>query len=162
MPLTYPPALAEQLEYDKILADLSSRCTGLPAKERALSIPISTDLVEIQRLLSEVTAMQLLQEEGFHITIPDYRDTKPAFKWFGLSNSVLPLEDILELRHQMRAVIGWFDLFDPEMQDRFEACFLILSQTAPLRTELASLDRVFDEEGEIKPTDDGTHLMAEL
>ena len=150
MAFTYPSGLFTQLEFDKIIADLRSRCVGQPAKNRVENLPIMVDVQQIQSSLLAVKTFSQMVSERVEIAISEYRDLSTSWKWFDLEDSTLPIEDLLEIRNQMTMICDWYRMFTTERKADYPAVYQILRKTGPLSDQLDHLQMVFDEEGEVR------------
>ncbi len=150
MVTTYPLALAQQLEFDRILEDLTKRCFGQPAKEYAEHLPLLKDATEVKRALQVAQSMLLLRRNGLMLTISDYHDTTPIFPRLALENSTLSITDLVELRNQIKMVVDWHQIFDAENQTSYPPVFELICQTEPLAETLAELERILDDEGNVR------------
>ena len=73
MSFLYPPDIFAQLEFDKVLRDLSIRCNGLPARERIASLSLSTDVLDIRRQLDEILNFQEILQGSQKIYVAEPR-----------------------------------------------------------------------------------------
>ncbi|NND05435.1 MAG: endonuclease MutS2 [Saprospiraceae bacterium] len=146
----YPKDLYQQLEFDQILIDLSRRCIGAPAQARCLLLPLLIDKEAIDLAIAQVESYLRFTEAQKRLRVQSYQPMDEAFRWLEIEESVLPIESIISLRDQMNMIVAWRKVFDDEMNQTYLPIYQILEQTEPLPALLASIERIFDEEGEVR------------
>ncbi|MCB0668146.1 MAG: endonuclease MutS2, partial [Saprospiraceae bacterium] len=152
MAFLYPRDIYKQLEFEKILQDLKGRCSGTPAKAYVDELPVYEDAIIIRRKLEEITCFQDILQDTHHIHVGAYQDLSESLEMLEITDSVLEIEPLLELRNQLEMVSSWFDFFTKEKRIRWKPLYSVLTQTEPLPKVRKHFNRIFDEEGEIKST----------
>ena len=146
----YPKDLYQQLEFDQILSDLSQRCIGAPAQARCLLLPLMSNKGEIDLAITQVQSYLAFTEIQKRLRVQSYQPMDKAFRWLEIEDSVLHIESIISFRDQMNMIVEWHGLFDDEIKQTYPPIYQILAQTEPLPLLLASIERIFDDEGEVK------------
>ncbi|MCB0686570.1 MAG: Smr/MutS family protein [Saprospiraceae bacterium] len=150
MAFFYPPNFFQQLEFDKILQDLRKRCSGIPARKQFDQLEIYEDALIIRNKLEEVLCFQETMQDTNRIHVSEYHDVSPSLELLEIRDSVLEIEDLLELRHQLDMVAGWFDFFSKDKRIRWKPLYYVLTQTEPVPTVRKHFYQIFDQEGNIK------------
>jgi DNA mismatch repair protein MutS2 len=150
MAFLYPPDIYSQLEFDKILHDLTRRCSGAPARKILENPEIHLDALTIRDKLEEIVCFQDILQDTTRIHVGDYEDLNESWRYLKKQDVVLEVEVILEIRRQLDMVATWFDFFTKDKRIRWKPLFTVLSQTEPLPKLQQHFYRIFDEEGNIK------------
>ena len=109
--LLHPEGLYDQLEFTKILEDLSGRCLGEPAKNALMDAKPLNDAMAIQVKWAEISEMKEALSAGEKIASAPYQTLTRIFSWLEIQNSVLSVEDTLELKNQILLVNDWLSFF---------------------------------------------------
>lgn len=150
MVFLYPPDIFFQLEFDKILYDLHRRCSGVPARKILETPVIYQDALAIRGKLEEIVCYQEILQDTNRIHVGEYQDLSEILLYLQKQDSVLEIEDILEIRRQLDMVTSWFDFFTKEKRIRWKPLYTVLVQTEPLPKVRQHFYKIFDEEGNIK------------
>ena len=150
MPFLYPQDIFHQLEFDKVLEDLRIRCNGTVARERLTHPPFSTDAIQIRRQLDEIVCFQEILQDSQKIYVSEYRDISDALQMLEIQDSVLDIEDLLEIMHQLSMVSDWFNFFTKEKRIRWKPLYEALATTEAQPKLRQEFYKIFDKEGIIK------------
>ena len=148
--LTHPEGLFDQLEFSKILEDLKDRCLGDPAKKAIFETDLFADAMTIQIKWSEISEMNEALAAGEKISLGPYQSLDKIFSWLEIQNSVLSLEDTLELKNQILMVDQWLSFFKDEKVSSYPHVSRVVHTADPLPQVLKAIQKIFDEEGNVK------------
>ncbi len=146
----HPQDILSQLEFDKVLLDLQSRCRGIPAKNDLASQSFLGDVLLIEQKLEEIVAFQEIMTESKTIFVTDYSDISQYWKLLEKDGGVLEIEELLELSSQLQMTHSWFEFFNKERRVRWKALYKVLSGTEPQPKIRKAFFRIFDEDKQVK------------
>jgi DNA mismatch repair protein MutS2 len=157
----YPNSCFEDLEFDKILDSLSSLCMSPASKERVYNQPIETDLELINRNLQLVKEYKEALEDGEICSIGQFVDIRSFLATIKPANSVLPLEDINEIRVVLKSYSGFRQYFEiEERQSLYPLLFQFICATEDSQFLLNTIEEYLNDEGNIK--DDATPELVNI
>ena len=146
-----PKDLYEKLEFDKILALLEKECYGELGKQAVKQLPIMTDVVAIERCLNETWEYKIANEQNSHFPLSTYEDLAEDLKYLPVEDYVLPEEAWKRILNVLLITGDIFRFFDKEKKEIYPHLFDII-RPVECDPELAkAIQRVFDEEGNIRP-----------
>lgn len=155
-----PNDLYEKLEFDKILRLVEGYCYGASGKSYFENLQVSTDSVQIERWLQEVTEYCKTYEHNHNFPISRYGTIEEDLKMLAIEDFVLSIESlrnvskILLLTHQI------YDFFYKRKSTKnlYPSLFDIVSTLQLDKALLDEIHRVIDDEGEIR-SDASPELM---
>ncbi len=147
----YPEDLFEKLEYNKVLALLEQYCAGSMGKEAARSLIPNSDKRWVDQRLDEVQEMveSLSGDHPFPQAV--YENLDEDLRMLEVEGYVLPEDSLVRIGKSMQLVKGAFQFFSPQRQERFPTLYAKLKGFHFEGTLLEEIDRVVDEEGNIRP-----------
>ncbi|MCB0644252.1 MAG: endonuclease MutS2, partial [Phaeodactylibacter sp.] len=146
-----PQDLLEKLEFDKLLELLKRECFGALGQEAVRLIRFDTQLEPIQRKLSEVETFKRILESPDQFPIYAYENVSQDLRMLEVEGYVLPEEGLQRLNVQLLMVKAIFVFFSPERQQVYPALYQLIRPIEFDETLQAAIDRVIDEEGQIRP-----------
>ena len=150
MSYLFPKDLKDRLEFDKILLDLEDRCIGTPARQAIQNLPVLVNPEAIRTALDQTDSYLRMQESERGIPGLYYDSITHIFKWLRVEGSVLSAEDLLLVRDQLQCIAHWFGFFNLDRRVEYRTVYEVLSQTEVINDALEGLQKVFDEEGNVK------------
>lgn len=147
-----PNDILEKLEFDKILQILELKCLGEPGKKEIRKLKPRNELYILERLLKEVKEYTLSIEDGKAIPMGNYVDVSTELRMLEIEGSLLPIEEILRIKNQLWVIRDIFRYFHVENQKIYPTVFDIVRPLSFDENLITSIEKVIDEEGNIKPT----------
>ena len=146
-----PRDLYESVEFDKILELLQADCVGELAQRAALELPLETTLVLIDLKLREADEMRRSIENKDSFTLSVYQDLTDDLRMLQVQDFVLPVEGLQRINRTLRLVGEVFGFFVGNRRRDYPSLYRIV-KPIPYDEDLTrAIDRVVDEEGEIRP-----------
>jgi DNA mismatch repair protein MutS2 len=155
-----PKDLYEKLEFDKILRLLEKECLGEPGRAFVKDLPLLTDQTLIEQLLDEVAECKKGQQQGDPLPIAPYDDLSEDLRMLEIEDYVLPDDGWKRINTVLLTTGKLFDFFNPDRQKDFPALYDILRPIVFDKALAETIDRVFDENGGIRP--DASPILAKL
>lgn len=149
----YPSDLFTKLEFDKILERLSAFCMGLPAKQKVAGIQVFSPLDKVDNLLNEVVEFRLSLENKAGFPHHRYESIAEELLLLQKIDFVLEQEAYLKFYHYLLNMVAITDFFNKEDNATTYPLLFGVSQQIQIDNSLIeNFERIFDEEGAIKPT----------
>lgn len=146
-----PKDLFEKLEFDKILALLVNECYGLLGKQAVHQLPMMTDVAAIERCLNETWEYKITIEQNDHFPLSGYEDLAEDLKYLHIEDYVLPEDAWRRILNVLQITGDIFRFFDKDRKEIYPHLFDIIRPIDYDPTLAKAIQRVFDEEGNIKP-----------
>ncbi len=149
----YPDDIYEKLEFDKILERLSSYCLGLPARKLLTTMRIFNHKAKIERLLDEIVEYRKSIELQAYFPLHHYESVIDEIRSLRTIDIVLDIEAYLKINTLVINIseIESFFLYK-EHNKQFPLLKNIAEQLVVEPELLKRFNKIFDEEGKIKPT----------
>lgn len=147
----YPKNLPNKLGFDRIKEKLEEKCQSQLGKVEVEKMAIYSDFTTLNTLQKQVAEyVEILTDEDYDIPDTAFSPLKAHIEKLKIDGSVLPEDELLEIRlflKQYAENIKVYKKFREHIPSLYE-----LSNLYPYEKEiLASIDAVFDAEGEIRP-----------
>ena len=149
--LLEPKDLYEKLEFDKILELLSSNCLGALGQAEAYQIPIETDKAKIEVKLREVLQYKLSIDNDDPFPIHVYHQLDDDLKMLEVIDFVLPIEGLQRINIVLRQMLAINKFFTEARQELYPQLFDIIKNVSFDADLAKAIDKVIDEEGNIRP-----------
>ena len=146
-----PKDLFEKLEFDKILALLGKECYGALGAAKAQQLPIMTKVAAIERCLNETWEYKITLEQNDHFPLSAYEDIADDLKYLHVEDYVLPQDAWRRILSILLITGDIFRFFDKDRKEIYPHLFDILRPIEYDATLAKAIQRVFDDEGNIKP-----------
>lgn len=146
-----PKDLYQKLEYDKVLQLLEKECVGQLAKEAISDIAPQTDKGWIENQLIEVKEFKLSIEENDRFPIGAYENTADDLRMLEIEGYVLDVEGLQRINKTMQLIQGIFKFFTNTRQEIYPRLHRIISRIDFDEALIREINRVIDEEGNIRP-----------
>ncbi len=151
--LLYPEDIFEKLEFDKIIKLTQKYCKGERAKEILSKPAIFNQKARVVRMLNEVAEIRQMAEEGNPLSLRPYHDINEALFWLRKIDSVLEIENILQIYDQIWSIYELSEIFkNPAFKKNYPHLKQIIEQIIFDQKLISEYNRIFTEEGDIKPT----------
>lgn len=150
--LTEPKQLFERLEFDKVLDLLRGACLGSLGIEAISALPIHTNRDTIVRLHGEVAELKAGYEQADSLPLGAYEDITEDLEFLEVNDYVLPEPSFQRINRQLRLVQEIFRYFQPRRQELYPLLYNLIRPVHFEAELIAAIDRVIDEEGNIRPT----------
>ena len=149
----YPSDINEKLEFDKILQRLATYCLGAPAKSIVLGMKAFNQHKKIERLLDEIAEFQVVFEMQWEFPLFHYASVKEELYLLQKVDYVLEVDSYLKLYDYLKNVDALKQFFkSKEKQERLPLLYAIAEQIEYDPELLKAFEKIFSEEGKIKPT----------
>jgi len=149
----YPSDIYEKLEFDKILERLSERCLGLPAKKLVLSMSIFTHKEKIERMLDEVVEFRKTIKLQADFPVHYYESIIDEIRSLRTVDIVLDTEAYLKIYTHALNISEIERFFLSKDNSKTFPLLKSIAEKIDLDPELLKrFEKIFDEEGKIKPT----------
>jgi len=145
-----PKDLFEKLEFDKILELLEAECFGALGREVVRDIHPETNRVQIIKKLKEVKEYQVtLGNDPFPMQA--YEDIGQDLKMLDIEDYVLPIEGLQRINVILRSINLIFKYFADARQQVYPSLYGLIQPIVFDANLIKEIDRVVDEDGQIKP-----------
>ncbi len=146
-----PRDILEKLEFDKVLLLSQNECVGDLGKAEIMQLLPETDINVIQRKLKEVSELKLGNQAADALPLNRYEDLSGDLKMLSKEGFVLSIEALQRINKTLRGFGAIYRYFDASRQEKYPTLFDILRvyESDPELTK--AIDRVIDEEGNIRP-----------
>lgn len=146
-----PKDILERLEFDKVLLLLEKECLGALGKEAVRHLSFFTDIAVIEQQLKEVWELKLSLEKNDYFPMSAYENLAEDLKMLDIEDYVLAEESWRRI-HRVLLITGEiFNFFSLERQKIYPAIFDIIRPVFYDKELAATIERIFDEKGEIRP-----------
>ena len=146
-----PKDLYEKLEFDKILALLVKECYGELGKQEVKKLPLMNKVTAIERCLNETWEYKITIEQSDRFPLSTYEDLADDLKYLHVEDYVLPEDAWRRILNVLLITGDIFRFFDKDRKEIYPHLFDII-RPIDYDAELAKhIQRVFDEEGNIRP-----------
>lgn len=146
-----PKDLYEKVEFDKILTLLEESCNGDLGVERIKNMTVETDVRKIRRKLKQVHEYKTALESGDQFPARQYEDISDDLRMLAVEGFVLPEEGLKRINIILRQTHEIFMFFYLSRQKLYPRLFDIVQPHTFDETLMLAIEKVIDEEGNIKP-----------
>lgn len=146
-----PKDIYEKLEFDKILALLEKECAGELGKAAVAEIGPITDIQVLERLLNEAKEAKIIVERRDPFPLGAYADVAEDLRMLEIDGYVLAEEGLRRLNILLLFTRDIFKFFNPGRQLNYPYLYAIIRQVVFNEELIREIERVIDEEGNIKP-----------
>jgi DNA mismatch repair protein MutS2 len=148
-----PKDLFEKLEFDKILVIAESFCVGERGMEYFRTLELSTQQHVLERQLQEVFEYKKTYDENHQFPTTAYSDITEDLKMLAIEGFVLSAESLISIAQILQGTQRFYRFFSPKSETRalYPTLFNIIRDIDFDEQLLASINRVVDEEGNIRP-----------
>jgi DNA mismatch repair protein MutS2 len=148
----YPEDFKEKLEFHKIIDLLKLECLSEVSKTYFDELELSSDVDRIQQLLTETEEYKHAMEVGETLPIAFFESIKNDIPLLKKEGYVLEIEAIQRIHHLIKMGLGLLAYFeDGERQTNFPLLSAISLKINVDPSLVSDIDRVIDEEGNIRP-----------
>ncbi|MEL7020528.1 MAG: endonuclease MutS2, partial [Bacteroidota bacterium] len=146
-----PKDLYESLEFDKIIDLLTKECLGTLGADAAQQLEISSDFKQIDRRLKETNEYKRSIEQGDQVPLARYEDISNDLRMLEVLDYVLPEEGLKRINVVLRGMYAIFNFFDGRRAEVYPTLFNIIRRLEFAGQLMEAIERVIDEEGNIRP-----------
>ncbi len=146
-----PKDLFEKLEFDKVINLVVSECLGELGAQAAAQLFPQKGLHKITLQLREVAEYKLGISENDRLPVAAYDAISEDLKLLQIEESVLPVEGLQRINITLLNIRDIFQFFKPERQGLYPSLYQIIQDIEFDEGLIAEIERVIDEEGEIRP-----------
>ncbi len=154
-----PSDLLEKLEYDKVRELLAQKCYGQAAVQKCLNLTPSLIYDDILLGLDEVAAYKLGMEQNHLLPISTYELADEELDMLSIKSYVLSIEAFRKITNTLRVVDRILKYFNRERREEYAVLWDIVKDLNFDTILLRDIDRVIDNEGNIRP-DASPELLA--
>ncbi len=148
----YPKDIKEKLEFSKIIEFVSVECLSEMGKEYFRNITILDNIADIDRLINETDEYKKAIERGEHIPISTFESITHDIELVRKEGYVLDIESIRNIYKIVTIGIDLVTFFSDVEKVNFNPLLHgIVSNIIVDRALINEIDRVLDEEGEVRP-----------
>ncbi len=148
----YPKDIKEKLEFNKVIEYIKIECLSELGKSYFDNIEVLTDLARIDRLLDETDEFKKSTERGEHIPLSRFESITDDVKLLRKEGYVLDIESIRNIYLIVaigQELIKYF--LDTEKAKLNPLINELISNIIIDKNLTKEIDRVLDEEGEVRP-----------
>ncbi|MEO1625896.1 MAG: endonuclease MutS2, partial [Bacteroidota bacterium] len=146
-----PGDLYEKLEFDKVIDLLVKECLGELGAEQLRKLTLETSRLIIIRKLKEVKSYKLTITESDNFPLQPYQDLSKDLRMLEVIDFVLPIDGLQRINQVMRIVKGILKFFTTARKEVYPDLFQIVRDIHLDESLMAAIDKVIDEEGNIRP-----------
>ncbi len=155
-----PKDLYEKLEFDKVLHLVEQECLGEPGREAAGALTLLTDPAVIERQLDEVDECKRGLQHNNALPLSGYEDLAEDLRLLEIEDYVLPDESWQRINQLLLTTRAIFKYFTADRRKLFPALYDIIRPLDYDEDLQEAINRVYDENGEIRP--DASPALAHL
>jgi DNA mismatch repair protein MutS2 len=149
----YPRDIKEKLEFDRIVASLREECLSAMAREYFDQIEVLTDRNRIQVLLDETEEYRKSIERGEIIPISRFESVTDDVFMLRKEGYVLDLDSIRNIYRTLSIGVDLTHYFNEGERVKLNPLIAEITRHIMVDSKLITeIDRVLDEEGEVRPT----------
>jgi DNA mismatch repair protein MutS2 len=157
--LLIPKDLLDKVEFDKIITLVSQECYGQQGAKAIRELPIETDLPTIDRNLEQVAEYKRSLEQRDLFPLHAYESIDEDVRMLRVVDFVLSEESLQRIGNQLYLVRDLYQFFTDERKEVYAHLYDILRPYHFEPLLLEEIERVIDENGEIRP-DASPQLLA--
>jgi DNA mismatch repair protein MutS2 len=148
-----PNDLFEKLEFDKIILIVESLCLGEPGSEYFKNLKLSNLPHVLERQLQEVFEYKKTFSENHQFPGTAYFDISEDLKMLSIEGFVLSVDSLRNIAQILHGTQKFYRFFNPKSENRalYPNLFNIIRETDFDEALLVSINRVVDDEGNIRP-----------
>lgn len=146
-----PKDIYEKLEFDKVLALLEKECAGELGKAAVADIGPVTDIQLLEQWLNEAKEAKIIVERRDPFPLGAYADVAEDLRMLEIDGYVLAEEGLRRLNILLLFTRDIFKFFNPGRQLNYPYLYAIIRQVVFNEELIREIERVIDEEGNIKP-----------
>lgn len=155
----WPEDSVASLEYDKVLELLAKKSMGDLGREALLKLKPNADIHRIQQGMNEVEEYRLGVIENDYFPISSYEDISEDLRMLEVDGFVLPVEGLQRIHHILTFIRRVFRFFrSATRQETYHHLYKILSTLNFDQDLIKAIDKVVDDEGNIRPDASGELL----
>ncbi|NNE16499.1 MAG: endonuclease MutS2 [Saprospiraceae bacterium] len=149
----YPSDIFEKLEFDKILERLSVSAMGQPAHDLMVNMKLFNNKKRIEQMLDEVLEYLKCIEMQFEFPIVNYSSIIDELRLLRTVDYVLEIDSYIKLYVHIKSIYNIVIFFkEKERKEALPILYNIASQIEINEALLQKFDRIFTDDGKIKPT----------
>jgi DNA mismatch repair protein MutS2 len=146
-----PKDLYSKLEFDKILDLVQKECRGELGRAVILTIRPEINLSIIQQKLNEVEDYRRILDEGIGFPMEAYEDISQDLDYLEIEDYVLSMESLQRVYVVLTMTSRILHFFQGSRRTDFPTLFQPMAHLVFDKTLSAAIDKVVDENGNIKP-----------
>lgn len=146
-----PGDLFQKLEFDKVLDILAQECLGALGKKAVLKIIPGTAQVLIEQRLNEISEFKNSEVNKDWFPISTYSDVSEELKMLSIEGYVLSEESLKNIGRVLKLMKNIFSFFKGNRKHTYANLYKIIEDVLYDPELVQSIDKVLDEEGNIRP-----------
>ncbi|MBK9212711.1 MAG: Smr/MutS family protein [Saprospiraceae bacterium] len=146
----YPANIKIDLEFDKIEELVFNYCLSDWTKEISFPLPIFIDKNEIERSLAEVDEAKISFAKGDSLPLLSFENIDDILRVLNIEDYVLGIEQILQLRSQLKIVQQLISYFNPDRQLVYPNLFKHIQSIIYNDGLVRTMDAIINPLGEIR------------
>lgn len=147
----FPHDIEQSLEFDKVKHLLKEKCLGESGLNRVRDLQPVSDYDFIEQSLQKVYEFKLAYEHNDHMALRAYETLEEVLPMLNIEDYVLPIEGLQRIQRMLSIIKGIYRFFNKSRQEVYPMLFSIIKDVKYEESLLEAIDRVIDDEGEIKP-----------
>ncbi|MEX0967190.1 MAG: Smr/MutS family protein [Bacteroidia bacterium] len=147
---TLPADAQDKVEFQKILELIAQRCLGSLGVAQLQKLKVYTRAGQIVPRLQQVDEFKRIIESGGNFPADHYLDLSAQLKVLPLENSVLSIEQMLEVLNVSLTCRGIY-VFLSETEEMYPALYQLVAEDPFQREIIQLILAVLDNEGNIRP-----------
>ena len=148
-----PTDIYQKLEFDKLLLILEQNCLGELGKDYFKTLKISNQVQVIERQLREATEHAKTYSENHQFPMTAYHEISDDLKMLNIEGYVLSIDSLRNIANILLCIERIYKFFSPKGEKRtlYPTLFDIIREVDFDEKLLSEINRVVDEEGNIRP-----------
>ena len=155
----FPEELSEQLEFDKVLAEISRRCSSQPGKDRIALIRPMSKATEVRKLLAQTSEMMRIEVQEDKFPYPGSSDNRDHLKQLAIEDYVLSPEAIHQIR-RMAVSAGLLLKFFEGKKELYPTLAAFTEHIVYDKRIQQLVNEVLDDDGNMRP--DASPELAQI
>lgn len=146
-----PNDLFDKLEFTKVLALVEQECLGQQGQAAARTLVPMTGIKDIDRSLREVQELKRSIEQNETLPVRVYEALADDLKLLEIKDSVLPIDGLQRIHGVLSGMRDIVQFFTEVRRESYPHLFQIVRSVDLDPALIQEIDRVVDEEGQIRP-----------
>lgn len=146
-----PKDLYQKLEFDKIIKLLAEECLGELGREIVANIRPETTIQQIRKKLRQTEEFKRTLENNDPFPLQTYEEISEDVRMLEIENYVMSEESLQRVNLILLSIRNIFRFFSPPRRELYPTLYAIIDKVIFEEQLIKEIERVIDEEGEIKP-----------
>ena len=151
----------EKIGFDQIKEHVLARCISEMGRERVEQMRYSSEMEEVQRMLTETFEFKSVLQFDDPFPAQDYNNLLPVLARISIDGTYIETDELADLRNLIQAVINAVVYFRIRHEEgKYPALWAVCEDIIPEKELLASIHRILDPKGNMR--DDASQELKQI